>query len=184
MRHYPRFAIWSILILVGALYAVVDANVDFFEKHAPKINAAIHSGEITSEGDASYVVGKWNNDIEKLNADLKGEGWVAIRQELLTRKPYLDDLVAQNEKFQRRVKVESDAHVDVNDPCEGLAMHEAAPLMLQYTRLFTSFYLLMERAETATPEISAKIDEVTSEQSAIERRLSDFGDHWKAKGCK
>jgi hypothetical protein len=46
------------MILV-LLLAVVDKNIDFFEKHAPRFNAFIHGGEITTEGDAAYCVKKW-----------------------------------------------------------------------------------------------------------------------------
>src|ERR1700677_3001778 len=32
MRQYPRFALWAILALIGGVIAIVDENVDFFEK--------------------------------------------------------------------------------------------------------------------------------------------------------
>jgi hypothetical protein len=42
--------------LIGGAFAIVDERVDFFEKHAPKLNAALHGGEITSSGDGEYVI--------------------------------------------------------------------------------------------------------------------------------
>ena len=75
MRQYPRLAFWAILGLLGLAFGIVDENVDFFEKHAPKLNAAFHSGEITTSGDGEYVMQKWVADRDKLDDDIKGGGW-------------------------------------------------------------------------------------------------------------
>ena len=183
MRQYPRLALWLIIAVIGAGYAVVDENVDFFEKHAPKINAAIHDGEITSEGDASYVMQKWIDDRAQLDADLKGDDWPTMRQEMLKRKPTLDDLILQNGRFQRRVKLEADQHLDLNDACESLTIQEGAPLIAQDTRTKQEFYALVERTTTATPEAAARIDKILDEQTAIDKRFAEFNAHWQAK-CK
>jgi hypothetical protein len=183
MRQYPRLAIWSIIAVIGAGYAVVDENVDFFEKHAPKINAAIHDGEITSTGDASYDMQKWIDDRAKLDADLKSDDWSAMRQEMLKRKPAVDDLILQNGKIQRRVKLEADSHLDVNDACEGLTIKEGAPLIAQDTQTRQEFYALVERTTTVTPEVAARIDKLIDLQATINKRFVEFNDHWQAK-CK
>lgn len=184
MRQYPRFAFWAVLGLFGLAFGIVDEHVDFFEKHAPKLNAAFHSGEITTSGDGEYVMQKWTDDRDKLDADMKDADWQAIRQEMLKRKPYLDDLILENEKFQRRVRVEADSHLDVNDPCESLTIHEAAPLIAQATRVEQEFFVFVERTTTVTPQVAPAMDKILDKQKDISRRMSEFHERWQAKGCK
>lgn len=184
MRKHPRYAIWIVLAILGAGFAIVDRNVGFFEKHAPKLNAMIHDGEISSEGDASYQGQKWSEDLGKLEEDLNVEGWKAIRQELLKRKPYLADLVDRNGKIQRRIIGELIDHSDQSDPCESLAVHEAAPIMDQYTKAEQEFYSILERTETPSKQDSARISAIGEQQDALRKRFSEFGEHWRAKGCK
>jgi hypothetical protein len=184
MRQYPRFAFWAVLGLFGLAFGIVDEHVDFFEKHAPKLNAAFHSGEITTSGDGEYVMQKWTDDRDKLDADMKDADWQAIRQGMLKRKPYLDDLILENEKFQRRVRVEADSHLDVNDPCESLTIHEAAPLIAQATRVEQEFFVFVERTTTVTPEVAPAMDKILDKQKDISRRMSEFHERWQAKGCK
>jgi hypothetical protein len=184
MRKHPRYAIWIVLGILAGGFAIVDRNVGFLEKHAPKINAMIHDGEISSEGDATYQGQKWSEDLGKLEGDLKGEGWKAVRQEMLGRKPYLADLVDRNGKIQRRIISELLDHTDQNDACESLAVHEAAPLMDQYTKVEQEFYGILERTETPTKQDSARISAIAEQQDALHKRFSEFGEHWRAKGCK
>jgi hypothetical protein len=184
MRKHPRYAIWIVVAILGAGVAIVDRNVVFFEKHAPKLNAMIHDGEISSEGDASYQGQKWSEDLGKLEEDLKGDGWKAVRQEMLKRKPYLADLVDRNGKIQRRIISELIDHTDQSDPCESLAVHEAAPLMDQYTKAEQEFYSILERSETPTKLDRTRMDAIAVQQDALRPRFSEFGEHWRAKGCK
>ncbi len=184
MRRYPRFALWAILALIGGVIAILDENVDFFEKHAPKINAYLHGGEITSTGDAIYDMNKWVADIGKLDADAKGKGWQAKRSDMLSRKPYLDDLVLQNDRLQRRLKMESDKHLDAGDPCESITIHEVAPLMARDTRLEQYFYSLLKDNESPTDEVRSRINGVSKTKDEINQGWSQFNEHWRSKGCK
>jgi len=183
VRRHPRYAIWIVILVVGGAFAVVDENVDFFEKHSPKLNAAIHSGEITTEGDAEYQGTKWAEDVGKLEANIDGDGWQAVRDALLKRKPYLDDLVDRNDKMQSRLKVEADKHLDQNDICEGLAIHEAGPVMDEYTKLEQEMYWLLAKTATPTKEDLTKMSEIADEAAAVLKKLTEYNDHAKAKGC-
>jgi len=173
-----------VVVLIGGGFTIVDEHVDFFEKHAPKLNAALHSGEISTSGDGEYVLTKWVDDRNKLDDDMKDGDWPLVREEMLKRKPYLEDLVLENEKFQRCVTVEADSHLDVNDPCESLTIHEAAPLIAEATRVEQEFFGFVERTTTVTPKDGTAIDQILDKQKEISRRLSEFHEHWQAKGCK
>lgn len=184
VRQYPRFALLAIVVLIGAVGGVVDENVDFVEKYAPKINAALHGGEITSGGDARYDVHKWGVDLKKLDDDPKDGDWPATRADMLSRKPYVDDLVLRNGRFQRRVKTESDAHLSVGDACETMAIREFAPLMERDTRWEQDFYALLKDAETPTAATMARIDDMNKTKDEINQGLSEFNEHSRSKGCK
>jgi hypothetical protein len=184
MRQYPRFAFWVILLLIGGIVAIVDENVDFFQKHAPKFNAAFHSGEITTSGDAEYNIQKWLEDKGKLDDDPKGPGWVAMRDDLLGRQTYLDDMVSRNETFQRRVTFEATSHVNENDACQNLTVHEAAPLIAQATQAEQAFYGWVKRTKTPTAEDEARLARFSDEKDQIDKRFVDFHSHWQASGCK
>ena len=107
-----------------------------------------------------------------------------VREEMLKRKPYLDDLILENEKFQRRVIVETNSHLDVNDLCESLTIHEAAPLIAEDTRVKQEFFGFVERTTTVTPEDAAAFDHLMDKQKDVNTRLSEFHERWQAKGCK
>ncbi|MFZ1974833.1 MAG: hypothetical protein WAU89_18440 [Candidatus Acidiferrales bacterium] len=184
MRQYPRFAFWLILLLIGGIVATVDENVDFFEKHAPKLNAAFHSGEITTSGDADYNIQKWLDDKGKLDDDPKGPGWVAMRDDLLGRQIYLDDMVSRNETFQRRVTIEVTNRISENDACQNLTVHEAAPLIAQATQAERAFYAWVKRTKTPTAEDEALLARFSDEKDQIDKRFVDFHSHWQASGCK
>jgi hypothetical protein len=184
MRQYPRFAFWVILLLIGGIVAIVDENVDFFEKHAPKLNAAFHGGEISTSGDAEYNMQKWADDRLKLEEDPKGTGWVAMRTDLLGRQNYLDDMASRNEIIQRRISFEIANHVDENNPCQRLTVHEAGPLIAQATHAEEDFYSWLKRTKTRTPEDGARLTEFSDEREQIEKRFVDFHSHWQASGCK
>lgn len=184
MRKYPRATIWIIIIALGAGYSFIDENVDFFAKHAPAVNAAIHAGEIGSEGDAIYDVEQWSGDLQKLNADTKSQDYPHLRSELLARTPYLNDLVARNEKFQARVRIEAGDHLDVGDQCESLAIHQFAPLMAQYTNSYSALYNLL-RADTSTDsEDSGEFSQIADRQTQIEKELTSYLAKSDAAGCK
>ena len=171
-------------VVIGAGVAVIDEHVDFFERHAPKLNAAFHGGEITTTGDLEYDITKWFDDKRKLEDVDTGDDWKAMRREVLERKPYLDDLVLQNEKFQRRAKLEADAHLDVNHPCANLSIHELAPLIAQTTRVEQEFYSSVESSEQLTQEVTARMRKIDDERAEIKNRFSELNVHWHANGCK
>ncbi len=184
MRQYPRFAVWVTLAVIGMTFAVVDEHVDFFERHAPKLNAALHGGEITTTGDAAYQMGKWVDDRKKLMDDFASDDWEAMRREMLTRKPYLDDLVLRNDRFQRRIKIEVDGHVDAKDPCQNLTTQEAAPLIARATQVEQEFYSSMASTEKLTPDDATRLGRIDDERRTINRGFADFYHHWQGKGCK
>jgi len=184
MHQYPRFAVLTILLLIGGIGAIIDENVDFFEKYAPKINAALHSGEITSTGDGEYNIAKWLEDRGKLDADFQSKDWQTYRQEVLRRKPYLDDLMQRNDTIQRRLQVEAAQHLDANDPCESVTIHEGGPIIAKYTQTEKEFYSLMKKSETPTPKVKAELDELDNKDAELKKQLSEFSEHWQAKGCK
>lgn len=184
VRKYPRATIWIIIIALGAGYSLIDENVDFFAKHAPAVNAAIHAGEISSEGDAIYDVEQWSGDLQKLNADTKSQDYPHLRQEMLARTPYLNDLVARNEKFQARVQTEAGDHLDVGDQCESLAIHQFAPLMAQYTRSYSDLFNLLQADASASSASNAEFSRIADRQTQIEKELTSYLAKSNAAGCK
>jgi hypothetical protein len=106
------------------------------------------------------------------------------RQAVLKRKPYLDDLILQNAKLQRRIGIEAQRHRDMDDPCESLAIHEGAPIIAQYTQLEQDFYLLVERTETATEQGEDSLGKLQGRTAELSKRRSEFQTHWQAKNCQ
>ena len=89
--------IYGTIVCCVALGALAYHNVAFLEKHAPALNAKLHSGEITDEADAEYSLTKLFDNVAELGADLKSKDWDGMRAELLSRKPHLFGINEQND---------------------------------------------------------------------------------------
>ena len=61
------------IVCVGVLVFVAYKSVDFVEKHAPRLNAAIHNGVISDDSDGEYAGLQIVKDIQALVAPYRGE---------------------------------------------------------------------------------------------------------------
>lgn len=175
--------LYGAIICLAVLGFVAYHNVGFLEKHAPKINAKLHGGEISGDADAEYSGGKVGDDIVALEADVKSKDWAGVRTEMLSRTPYLVDLTTQNDKLQRQFTKERDANVAANDACEKLALDEFGPALNDYTSAMNDTYSLARSTTIPTSETAPALDKLTAREEGSMQRLrayfSDRGTH----GC-
>jgi len=143
--HSRRFKlIYGAIVCAGVLVFIAYKSVDFMEKHAPRLNAAMHNAEISDESDGEYAGLQIGKDIEVLSAPYKGNDWATIRSEVLSREPYLSDLKRQNERCQQRTGVEKNANLGNTDVCEQIALDEFVPALNSYTNALDSEFSLMK----------------------------------------
>src|SRR5262249_1777547 len=125
--------IYGTIVCIGILVFVAYRSVDFMEKHAPRINAMMHGGEMSDESDGEYFGLQVGKDIKALGTPYNGKDWVTFRSEVISREPYLSDLNRQNERFQQRTVMEKSANADKDDVCEKIALNEFSPALNNYT---------------------------------------------------
>jgi hypothetical protein len=166
----------TVWLIIGILIA--SESVDFFEKHAPKVNAILHSGEITSESDAGYGGTKISEDFAALDADYKGKTLAERRKELLDRQPFLDDLSAVNDKFQRHAVDERAGKVDANDVCEQAALNEWLPALDSYVKAETAIF----RAVKSSPDPSVLTHDLLKQEDSAADRYNATTKSW-LKSC-
>ena len=77
--------IYGAVVCVTGLGVLGYKNVEFIEKHAPSLNATLHTGEISDAADAEYSMAKLSEDVHNLEADIKGKSWADYRSEVLSR---------------------------------------------------------------------------------------------------
>ena len=83
--HSRNFkVIYGAVVGAAILAAVAYSSVDFVEKHAPSVNAAMHNGKITDESDGRYAGLKVGEDIVALTATTKSTDWAGLRSEFLS----------------------------------------------------------------------------------------------------
>jgi hypothetical protein len=178
--RYPRFAILAIILFIGGIYGVLDSNVDFIERHLPKLNAMLHKGAISSDGDALYAFDKWMDDVDHLNADYKQTDWKGWCKEALSRKPFLDDLIVRDDAIQSLAASENISKDKPNDACEQLFIHEGAPRMERYTKSFSGIYSLLAQGTEADKD---KWQAAFSEYKEARQSLSDYITRYDSRGC-
>jgi len=173
--------------IIGAVILVAGAynSVDFVEKHAPSVNAAMHSGEITDKSDLEYAVLKIAEDTTALVAPSKSNGWAGLRSQFLSRQPYLNDLKTQNDKIQRRtvIEVERDATKNDADVCERIAFNEFAPALRDYTKALDKEFSILRSAPTPTQAAVSSWDGWSKREGNARQRLLTYFADAEAKGC-
>lgn len=172
--------IYGVIIWAAVLAFAAEQSVEFVEKHAPSLNAKLHSGAITDASDGEYAGLKIGEDIVALEAPIKSKDWSAIRTEYLAREPYLDDLQSKNAKLQSAGASERGDGVAANDPCELLSLDQFVPSVNEYTNASVQLFSLLKSTTMPTQAINALVDR----QDAARKRMSAYFSEEKAKGCE
>jgi len=170
--------IYGAIIAVVILSVVASQSLQFMEKHAPSVNAAVHSGEISNDADAGYAGMKIGDDINVLAAPIKGEDWTAMRAELLSRQRYLTDLKLRNEKLG-----DADLTLTIKDDCDRIALKELLPALNQYAKALDGEFAVFKSAPSPTPDAAASLTKWSKQEDAARQRLSSYFAESKAKGC-
>lgn len=173
--------IYGVVVCVVLLGIVAYNNVDFVERHAPSLNARLHSGEITEGADAEYAGMKIFADLAALNADPKSKDWPELRAEYLTREPYLVDLKAQNDRLQRAVSKERAA--GRQEFCEQLAIDKLAPAVNDYATTLDKWFAIMKSTVNPTGETVDSLKKLAAQEDATNERISAYLSESKANGC-
>jgi hypothetical protein len=174
--------IYGVVIGIALVAVVAYYNVALVQKYAPGLNAAWHGGEIRGEPDAEYAGQRMFGDIAAIDAQTKSQGWAGIRAEYLSRQPYLNDLKAQNARFQLAIAKERAA--GNQDACEQLGIDMLAPAINDYVKATDSFYSLLSSAPRATPEAASQLKTVQDKQDDARTRMSNYFSQSKARGCR
>ncbi len=175
--------IYGAIVCVIGLGIAAYYNVAFVERHAPAINAKLHNGDISDESDTEYSLTKLTEDVAALVADTKSKNWAGYRSEMLSRAPYLLDLDAQNDKFQRRVAAERDANLGANDICEKLALVELGPALNDYTTVLNDMFSIVKNTTAPTPATAASLDTLSGREDAALRHLKAYFSDVKNHSC-
>jgi hypothetical protein len=176
--------IYGAIVCIGVLVYIAYQSVGFMEKHAPRVNAALHSGELSEDSDMHYAGMKIGDDIKALEAPYKSDGWAAVRSEILSREPYLNDLKLQNERFQQRIVVEKNANLGDNDVCERIALTEFGPALKNYARTLDAEFTLIKNTPEATKTAATSLHDLGKQEDDGVGQLSAYFDDVKTKGCK
>ena len=175
--------LYGVLLAVAILILVAQTHVDFLEKHAPALNAKLHSGEITDDADGEYAGTKIGADLDGLEADLKGTKWADIRSELLARDQYRVDLNEQNGKLQRKLTEERNANLGANDPCEALAINEFGPALDGYTTALNKLFAFAKDAAVINKSNSDMLDQLSDGETSASNQLNQYFKDVKSHGC-
>ncbi len=182
--HSRRFKlIYGAIVCAGVLVFIAYKSVDFMEKHAPRLNAAMHNAEISDESDGEYAGLQIGKDIEVLSAPYKGNDWATIRSEVLSREPYLSDLKRQNERCQQRTGVEKNANLGNTDVCEQIALDEFVPALNSYPNALDSEFSLMKGTLKPTQAAATSLDGLSKQEDQARNQPSTYFDDAKTKGC-
>jgi len=175
--------IYGAIVCAGLLVFIAYKSVGFMEKHAPRLNAAMHGGEMGDESDGEYAGLEIGKDIQALSADFQGHDWPAIRSEVLSREPYLNDLKRQNERFQQRTVVEKNANLGSADVCEQIALNEFVPALNHYTNVLDSEFSLIRTTPKPTHASVTSLDALSKQEGEAKSQLSAYFQDAKQKGC-
>lgn len=175
--------IYGAIVCIGVAVFGAYKSVDFMEKHAPRINAAMHGGAISDESDGEYAGLQIGKDISALEAPYKGQDWATIRSEVLSRQSYLKDLKRQNERFQQRAPEEKSANLRTDDVCEKIALDEFVPALNSYTKVLDAEFSLIEATPAATKAAATQLDALSKQEDAATRLLSAYYDDAHKRGC-
>jgi hypothetical protein len=175
--------IYGAIVCVGVLAFAAYKSVDFMEKHAPRINAAMHNGGMSDESDGEYAGLQIGKDINALESPYKGQDWASIRSEVISREPYLNDLKRQNEKFQQRAPEEKTANLGTDDACERIALSEFVPALNNFTNVLDAEFSLIKATPAPTKAARASLDALSDQEDDARKQLSTYFDDEKANGC-
>lgn len=175
--------IYGAIVCVGILAFIAYKSVGFMEKHAPRINFAMHNGEISDESDGEYAGLQIGKDINALESPYKGEDWASIRSEVISREPYLNDLRRQNDKFQQRAPEEKTANLGKDDICERIALDEFVPSLNKFTNALNAEFSLIKTTPTPTKAARTSLDALSDQEDEARKQLSTYFDDAHAKGC-
>lgn len=180
-RSFALKLIYGVVVWTGVLALVAYHQVDFMEQHAPALNAKLHSGKITDDSGSEYAGLQIGKDIEVLEADVKATNWPGMRNELLARQPYLNDLNARNEDFQNQVSHERDANLGANDTCEYLTITEFAPALNDFTHNENKLLGFAKDTTAINKETSQALKDVSDQENGaiqeLQKAYSDFDAH-------
>jgi hypothetical protein len=126
--------IYGVIVWGGILGVVAYLRIDFVERHAPSLNAAMHDQGFDDENDSIYSIGKIAKDVAALGAESSTSNWADKRAELLKKELFLTDLSDRNEKLQRTMAIERAKNAGMNDACERWMLDEFGPALLAYTQ--------------------------------------------------
>ena len=175
--------VYGAIVCVGILAFAAYKSVGFMEKHAPRVNAAMHNGGISDESDGEYAGLQIGKDINALESPYKGEDWASIRSEVITREPYLNDLKRQNEKFQQRSPEEKTASLGKDDICKRIALDEFVPALNNFTNALDAEFSLIKATPAATKAAATSLDALSKQEDEARKQLSEYFDDADKKGC-
>jgi hypothetical protein len=181
-ERWAQAIMFALTVIAVGVYLAFD--VTFMEKHFPKANAAVHSGEVSTESDAEYRMTKMVQDIEAIEADFKNDKeWTPFRTESMSRMAYVNDLKDHNKIFQRRLSIEKSANLGANDVCEALALDETGPALDSYVRAVDGLFQEIRNTPVMTQKAKANIDRLSSTEETTGKALSTAFADTKTKGC-
>lgn len=175
--------VYGSIVCLGILAFTAYKSVGFMEKHAPRINAAMHGGEMSDESDGEYAGIQIGKDISELESPYKGHDWETIRSEVISRETFLNDLKRQNEKFQQRAPEEKTDNLGNDDICERIALNEFVPALNNFTKALDAEFSLIKATPNATESASTTLNALSDREDEARKQLSTYFDDAKAKGC-
>ena len=169
------------VIVLAILGFIGYKNPDFMEAHFPRLNAMLHSGEISAGEDADYAWNRVSQDMQGLDAPMKTQGFAAQRNEYLQRESFLTDLQTQNSKLQAAGQRERGQ--TNNDACEKLVLDELLPAVAQYTTAEQQVFATLKSAPEDTAPVRASLEASYALEDSAHERIKSYGAHGRAQGC-
>ena len=169
-------AVW--LILLGT---IAFNQVDFVDKHFPKLNALLHSGEISDENDIQYVNLQMIRDVDALNADTGKRDYTGIRAAFMQRLSAFDDLKTNNSKLQR--EAERQRNLKSVGFCAQMSLDEYAPALDAYTRTTEQFLGILKQTPSPSPTDYKKLQELDEQRVQATNRVNAFVHHYQSEHC-
>ncbi len=176
---------WKVAVAAGIVVVLVGVvaynSTEFMETHFPKVNAALHGGEISAGSDAEYAGMQIAKDINGLQAPLAKKEWAEMRSEYLAREPYLNDLRVQNTKLQRAI--EQERAQGISDQCEKLSADEFLPALNEYTSAVNQTFTLWKAAPERTDQTAADLNTSFDAQDTARAHMATYFSDSKKRGC-
>jgi hypothetical protein len=172
---------------LSVLTAIAYYNVDFLERTAPSVNAALHQGEISDDVDAQYVTTKIYKDLVGLGPILSDASakvpWDEYRSKILAKQPYLEDLDKENGVWQRRMQVEQNANLGANDACERIALTEYSPALNDWVQTWDGTFALLKNSPVETQEVDSALNKLSRRKADAQQRIETYFKHNRSDDC-